>query len=158
MLQLLNNSQFVSNKYVHSSSSLIRTRSTIEHIKFYHHLPPGLLSLPELFPQTPVSSYSWPRSTQVADKIVSPSCFRSSLPPCPFSWCPLCHSFSPPVVVETCNVSRPSVYSLLDNVYDVIYTCLMSYPGITFVVMYLSNTKYKNHIIEHNIKEITEYK
>ena len=87
-----------------------------------YHLPPGFLSLrkeeplPELFPQTPVPSYSWPRSTQVADKIVSPSCFRSSLPPCPFSWCPLCHSFSPPVVVETCNVSRPSVYSLLDNV------------------------------------------
>ena len=105
-----------------------------------YHLPPGFISLrkeeplPELFPQTPVPSYSWPRSTQVADKIVSPSCFRSSLPPCPFSWCPLCHSFSPPVVVETCNVSRPSVYSLLDNVYDVIYTCLMSYPGITFVV------------------------
>ena len=105
-----------------------------------YHLPPGFLSLrkeeplPELFTQTPVPSYSWPRSTQVADKIVSPSCFRSSLPPCPFSWCPLCHSFSPPVVVETCNVSRPSVYSLLDNVYDVIYTCLMSYPGITFVV------------------------
>ena len=47
----------------------------------FYHLPPGLLSLrkeeplPELFPQTPVPSYSWPRSTQVADKIVSPSCF-----------------------------------------------------------------------------------
>ena len=63
--------------------------------------------LPELFPQTPVSSYSWPRSTQVADNIVSPSCFRSSLPHCPFSWCPLCYSFSPSVVVESCNVSRP---------------------------------------------------
>ena len=105
-----------------------------------YHLPPGFLSLrkeeplPELFPQTPVPSYSWPRSTQVADKIVSQSCFRSSLPPCTLSWCPLCHSFSPPVVVETCNVSRPSVYTLLDNVYDVIYTSLMSYPGITFVV------------------------
>ena len=104
------------------------------------YLPLGFISLrkeeplPELFPQTPVPSYSRPRSTQVADKIVSPSCFRSSLPPCPLSWCPLCHSFSPPVYVETCNVSRPSVYSLLDNVYDVIYTCLMSYPGITFVV------------------------
>ena len=46
---------------------------------------------------------------------------------CPFSWCPLCHSFSPSVIVESCNVSRPSVYSLLDNVYGVIYTCLMSY-------------------------------
>ena len=63
-----------------------------------YHLPPGFLSLrkeeplPELFPQTPVPSYSWPRSTQVADKIVSPSWFRSSLTPCPFSWCPLCHS------------------------------------------------------------------
>ena len=51
----------------------------------YHHLPPGFLSLrkeeplPELFPQTLVSSYSWPHRTQVADKVVSPSCFRSSL-------------------------------------------------------------------------------
>ena len=83
-----------------------------------YHLPPGFLSLrkeeplPELFPQTPVPSYSWPRSTQVVDKIVTPSCFRSSLLPCPFLWCPLCHSFSPPVVVETCNVSRPSVYCI----------------------------------------------
>ena len=90
--------------------------------------------LPGLSPQTPVSGYSWPRRTQVADKVVSPSCFRSSLPSCPFSWCPLCHSFCPSVVFESCNVSRPSMYSLLDNVYDIIYTCLMSYPGITFVV------------------------
>ena len=42
-----------------------------------------------------VSSYCWPRRTQVADKVVSPSCFRSSVPSCPFSLCPLCHSFSP---------------------------------------------------------------
>ena len=54
--------------------------------------------------------------------------------PCPFSWCPLCRSFCPSVVFKSCNVSRPSMYSLLDNVYDIIYTCLMSYPGITFVV------------------------
>ena len=107
-----------------------------------YHLPPGFLSLrreeplPELSPQTPVSGYSWPRRTQVADKAVSPSCFRSSLPSCPFSWCPLCHSFCPSVIFESCNVSRPSMYSLLDNVYDIIYTCLMSYPGITFVVAY----------------------
>ena len=106
----------------------------------YHHLPPGFLSLrkeeplPELSPQTPVSGYSWPRRTQMADKVISPSCFRSSLSSCPFSWCPLCHSFCPSVVFESCNVSRPSMYSLLDNVYDIIYTCLMSYPGITFVV------------------------
>ena len=105
-----------------------------------YHLPPGFLSLrkeeplPELSPQTPVSSYSWPRRTQVVDKAVSPSCFRSSLPSLPFSWCPLCHSFCPSVVFESCNVSRPSMYSLLDNVYDIIYTCLMSYPGITFVI------------------------
>ena len=104
-----------------------------------YHLPPGFLSLrkeehlPELSPQTPVSSYSWPRWTQVAEKVVSPSCFRSSLSSCPFSCCPLCHSFCPSVVFESCNVSRPSMYSLLDNVYDIIYTCLMSYPGITFV-------------------------
>ena len=70
----------------------------------------------------------------MADKVVSPSCFRSSLPSCPFSWRPFCHSFSPSVVVESGNVSRPSMYSLLDNVYDVIYTCLMSYPGIMCVV------------------------
>ena len=107
---------------------------------YSYHLPPGLLSLrkeeplPELSPQTPVSSYSWPRRTQVVDKAVSPSCFRSSLPSLPFSWCPLCHSFCPSVVFESCNVSRPSMYSLLDNVYDIIYTCLMSYPGITFVI------------------------
>ena len=36
--------------------------------------------LPELSPQMPVSGYSWSRRTQVADKVVSPSCFRSSLP------------------------------------------------------------------------------
>ena len=46
------------------------------------------------------------------------------------------------VVVESCNVSRPSMYSLLDNVYDVIYTCLMSYPGITFVVTYGNNAEH----------------
>ena len=51
------------------------------------------------------------------DTVVSPSCFRSSLPFCPFSWCPLCHSFRPSVVFESCNVSRPSMmYSLLDKV------------------------------------------
>ena len=105
-----------------------------------YHLPSGFLSLrneeplPGLSPQTPVSGYYWPGRTQVADKAVSPSCFRSSLSSCPFSWCPLCHSFCPYVVFESCNVSRPSMYSLLDNVYDIIYTCLMSYPGITFVV------------------------
>ena len=139
--------------YVDKSDKLLATISSMrseiqsfdmfsgEMVRFNsYHLPPGFLSfrkeepLPELFTQTPVPSYSWPRRTQVADKIVSPSCFRSSLPPCPFSRCPLCHAFSPSVVVETCNVSRPSMYSLLDNVYDVIYTCLMSYPGITFVV------------------------
>ena len=36
--------------------------------------------LPELFPQTPVSGYSWPRRTQVADEVVSLSCFRFALP------------------------------------------------------------------------------
>ena len=57
---------------------------------FLYHLPPGFLShrkeepLPELFPQTPVSGYSWPRRTQVAHKVVSPSC--SGLP------CRLVHS------------------------------------------------------------------
>ena len=65
----------------------------------FYHLPPGFLSLrkeeslPELSPQTPVSGYSWPRRTQVVDKSVSPSCFRSSVPSCPISWCPLCHFF-----------------------------------------------------------------
>ena len=38
------------------------------------------------------------------------------------------------VVFETCNVSRPYMYSLLDNVDDVICTCLVSNPGITTVV------------------------
>ena len=61
---------------------------------WFHLPPPGFLSLrkeeplPELSPQMPVSGYSWPRRTQVADKAVSLSCFRSSLPSCPFSWCP----------------------------------------------------------------------
>ena len=40
--------------------------------------------LPELSPQTPVSGYSWPRRTQVADDVASQSCFRSSLPSWPF--------------------------------------------------------------------------
>ena len=54
-------------------------------IHTYHHLPPGFLSLrneeplPKLSTQTPVSGYYWPRRTQVADNVVSPSCFRSSL-------------------------------------------------------------------------------
>ena len=107
-----------------------------ETVCILYHLPPVFRSLPreeplpELSPQTPVSGYSWPRRTQVADKAVSPSCFRSSLPSCPFSWCPLCHSFCPSVVFESCNVSRQSLYPLLDNVDDVIYTCLVSDPGM----------------------------
>ena len=118
-------------------------QTRLQHHKIFttiYHLPSGFLSLrkeeplPELSAQTPVSGYSWPRRTQVADKAVSPSCFRSSLSSCPFSWCPLCHSFCLSVVFESCNVSRPSMYSLLDNVYDIIYTCLMSYPVITLVV------------------------
>ena len=46
----------------------------------FYHLLLGFISLrkeeplPELFPQTPVSSYSWPRRIQVVDKVVSPSC------------------------------------------------------------------------------------
>ena len=123
------------------AGALVEGFNSINHLPFtIYHLPPGYVSLrkkeplPELSPQMPVSGYSWPRRTQVADKAVSPSCFRSSLPPCPFSWCPLCHSFWPSVVFESCNVSRPSMYSLLDNIYDIIYTCPVSYPGITFVV------------------------
>ena len=64
-------------------------------------LPPGFLSLrkedilPGLFPQTPVSGYYWLCSTDVAYKVVSPSCVRSSLSSCPFSWYSFCHSFSP---------------------------------------------------------------
>ena len=58
---------------------------------------------------------------------------------CPFSWCPLCHSYSPKndVVIEPCNVSRPYMYtySLLDNVYDVISTVVPD-PGVTFVFAY----------------------
>ena len=66
---------------------LIRVCSFVPRID----LPPGFLSLrkeeplPELSPQTPVSGYSWPRRTQVADKAVSPSCSRSALPSRPFS-------------------------------------------------------------------------
>ena len=33
------------------------------------------------------------------------------------------------VVFQSCIVSRPYIYSLLDKVDDVIYTCLVSYPG-----------------------------
>ena len=119
----------------HASSSRIHW-----HSGNHHNLPPEFISLrkdepnPEMYPQTPISGYYWPRRTKVADKVVSPSCFRSSLPSCPFAWCPLCHYFCSSVVFESCNVFRPSTYSLLDNVYDIIYTGLMSYPGITFVV------------------------
>ena len=35
---------------------------------------------------------------QIIYKVVSPSCFRSSLLSCPFSWRPLCHSFCPSVL------------------------------------------------------------
>ena len=34
--------------------------------------------------------------------------------------CPLCHCYSPSVISESCNVSRPSMYSLLDDMDDVI--------------------------------------
>ena len=68
----------------------------------------------------------------MADKLVSPSCFRSHLPYIPFS-CTV-HSFtivnSPSVVFESCNVYRASTYFLLDNVDGVIYTSLVSDPGI----------------------------
>ena len=80
---------------LHSQASLPKGNAVGSVCLSVYHLPPGFLSLrkeerlPELFPQTPVSSYSWPCRTQVADKIVSPSCSRSSLPPCPFSRCPL---------------------------------------------------------------------
>ena len=43
------------------------------------NLPPGFLSirmeepLPELYPQTPVSSYSWPCRIPVADKMINTS-------------------------------------------------------------------------------------
>ena len=84
----------------------------------------------ELSPQTPVSDYSWPHRTHVADEVVSPSCFRSS--------CRLVHSGSVHyveyVVFELCNVSCPPVYSLLDNVDDAIYICLVPNPGNTFIV------------------------
>ena len=69
-------------------------------LNFMNHLPRRFLSLrkkeplPELPTQTPVSSYSWPCRVQVANTVVSPSCFRSFLPSCPFAWCPLCQSFS----------------------------------------------------------------
>ena len=127
-----------------------------------YHLPLVFRSLrkeeplPEMFPQTPVPSYSWPRSTHVADKIVSPSCFWPSLPSCPFSWCPLCHSFSPSVVVESCNVSCPSMYSLLDDVYDVIYTCLMSYPPMTntsnhIPIKKINTGRFLYHVKNHNL-------
>ena len=50
------------------------------------------------------------------------SCFMYSMPSCPFSWCPLRHSYhGSSVVFELCNMSRPSMYSLLDNGNDVVY-------------------------------------
>ena len=77
-----------------------------------------------------ISDYYWRRRTQVADKAVSPSCFRSSLSILVVSTLSL---FCPSVVFESCNVFRPFTFSPLDNVDDVIFTCLMSFPGITFV-------------------------
>ena len=74
------------------TSTFSEDRTATRYMLIYsiYHLPPGFLSLrkeeplPELFPKTPVPSYSWPRRTQVADKvvspvIVSPSCFRYSI-------------------------------------------------------------------------------
>ena len=43
------------------------------------------------------------------------------------------HAVTLIVHLLSCNVSRPSVYSLLYNDYDVVYTYMMSDPGITFV-------------------------
>ena len=78
-------------------------------------------SLPELSSQTPVHSYFWPRMSQVADEVVSPPCFRSSCLRVHFRdvHCPLCLSYSQPVAFESCNVSSPSMYSLLYKVYAV---------------------------------------
>ena len=113
----------------------LRSLVAVAHYVFIiYHLLPGFLSLCKEEPlsalssQTPLSRYYLPRRTQVEDKVVSPSCFRRSLSSCPFSWYPLRHSFSQSVVFESCNMSRSSMCSLLDNVYDVIYTSLMSYP------------------------------
>ena len=61
----------------------------------------------------PVPSYSWPRRTQVADKIVSPSCFRSSLSILVVSTLSL---LVISVVVESCNLSRPSTIIVFNNV------------------------------------------
>ena len=77
----------------YSSGAIVFARLSVssrQTSQFLYRLPPGCLShrkeelLPELFPQTPVSGYSWPRRTQVAHKGVSPSC--SGLP------CRLVHS------------------------------------------------------------------
>ena len=84
--------------------------------------PPA--SWPELSPHTPVSSYSWPRRTQVADEVVSPSCFRSSLSSCPFSWCPLCHSFCQSVVCESCNVIQLAYAMLYSNRQEILTVSL----------------------------------
>ena len=57
----------------HSSSSVNKVTPLLT------NLPPGFLSLrkeeplPELYPQTPVSSYSWPRRIPVEDKMINTS-------------------------------------------------------------------------------------
>ena len=110
--------------------------------------------LPELFPQTPVPSYSWPRSTQVADKIVSPSCVRSSLPPCPFSWCPLCHSFNPPVVVET---SRQHTTTLIGEYTDLLVLLLYYAQGEVMNLYFRSDKPKADGSIEvYHINRIQE--
>ena len=85
-------------------------------LRAIYHVPGFLLlrkeeHVPELFPQTAVTSYAGPHRTQVADRVVSPSYFMSSPSSSPFSWC-LCQSYSRYVVFESCNVSRPSMHSI----------------------------------------------
>ena len=80
-----------------------------------YHLPPEFLSihdeepLPGLFPQTPVSDYSWPHRTQASPPRVGLPALLSG----PFLWWPLYYSYSPygthssashtPICVLYCN-------------------------------------------------------
>ena len=123
-------------RFVTSNTGLLRGKPFSNNIHIYH---PGFFhsvrrnpSLTELSPPTPISSYAWPRRIQVVDDVVCASCVLC-LPCRLLVHSRRVHSYSPSVVLS-CNMSRPSMYSRLDNVHVVNYTCPVSDPGITFVV------------------------
>lgn len=71
----------------------------------------------------------------MSDEFVSPSHSWSSPRPCPFSRSPLRHCVGQSIVPLSSDVTCPAVFGSLDDVDDVGYSCLLSYPRVAPVVV-----------------------